>query len=947
VSRVLRAFTLASALLACGGGELTFSSASSGGSSAGGVGGQGGVAGVAGSPSVGGAGLAGTAGEAGAAGVAGAGGGDSGPCQGSTQAFVRRAIEATLGRKPYGQAEVQLYLDLIAAVDALESKGSGGGGALSPGRRAAVAAMMGREEFLFRWIDAYRDFLRVQRTEDQANPGCYGATVRGEGTAVAELVRDQPPDALDGDGQGPFTLRDVLLASLKLDDLSPVYIANLFSMLKLTYPGANVAPDKLELSRRSDFGAWFDGVYLRRDPVCLTCHNTEFSVTFSDDPGLNRHFPVPVLLERALFGASSGPSPDELHDGPTRMHAPLRYDGFVDAGQARPWGWTEACGRFAPRDQIPPDLAHVNAHFGKIQGDKTSAWDLATSLQDGFRKLRTQGLSQGPDGSVEDPDKAFAYLVVLNVVEQVWREVLGTPLTIANHYPRNATARDQLALLAEGFVASGFSHRELLLQILASPYFNLAAASDPCWTEDYPLPPIFDPWTTAEQDPSRRGNSVADALVPRSPRTTLLAAYRALGWPNPPETAFPDRAGPEGEFQASVGIFLKNGEPGFRGLDFQGRLGWESRLGSCARLPSNTAPDFIDELLDAAKARPESTVRDLVVALKDRITGEGFVEDPGEQEALEAILGQPLSAPASSLGATDAPLRRVCGVLLASPQFLLHGAVPPDQLSIPPLTPPSVGYLALCQQLAVVGLPGGLQVVCADKSLQVKPPAGGAGGQAGEGGAGGSSGGFPQAGSGHGDGGAAGSGPSATCEPGTCDHEVCSAGGKLALGCSACVDAVCAVDSYCCDTDWDQQCINESVMFCACECAGAGGAGGAGPGLEPACELPSQAPSGGSCVTVGGDIQCNPVSGEACTEPGHACDYSEKGFACYGPPNDRKLCESCDYGKNQFCENGMTCINGVCLRYCCDDADCGEGGVCSKQGGAVGLCYKKAAGGGG
>jgi hypothetical protein len=859
---------------------------------------------------------------------------------------VRRAIEATLGRKPYGQAEVQLYLDLIAGVDALEGKGSNGAGALSPGRRTAVAAMMGREEFLFRWIDAYRDFLRVQRTEDQANPGCYGTTMRGEGIAVAELVRDQPPDTVDGDGQGPFTLRDVLLASLKLDDLSPVYIANLFSMLKLTYAGANAEPDRLELSRRSDFGAWFDGVYLRRDPVCLTCHNTEFSVTFSDEPGLNRHFPVPALLERALLGASSGPPPDETHDGPTRMHAPLRFDGFVDAGNARPWGWSDACGRFAPRGAVPPDIAKVNAHFGNLTGDKTSAWDLATSLQEGFRKLRLHGLSRGPDGSVEDPDEAFAYLTVLNVVEQVWREVLGTPLTIANYYPRNAAARDQLALLAEGFVASGFSHRELLQQILASPHFNLAPASDACWTEDYPLPPIFDPWTTAEQDPSRRGNSVADALVPRSPRTTLLAAYRALGWPNPPQTSFPDRSGPEGEFQASVGVFLKNAEPGFRGLDFQGRLGWESRFGSCARLPSNPEPDLIDELLALAPSSPEATVRDLVVALKDRITGEGFVEDPGEQEALEAMLGQPLSAPASSLGGKDEPLRRVCGVLLASPQFLMHGAVPPDQLTIPALTPPSAGYANLCKQLAEVGLPGGLQVACDGGGLQVTLPAGGAGGQAGEGGAGGSNGGFPQAGSGNGDGGAAGSGPSATCEPGTCDHDACSAGVKLAKGCSACVDAVCAVDPYCCDNDWDQQCINEAVQFCACDCGGTGGAGGAGPGLEPACDVPIPAPSGGSCVAVDGDIQCNPVSGEACTEPGHACDYSEKGFACYGPPNDRKLCESCDYGKNQFCENGMTCIDGVCLRYCCEDTDCGEGGVCSKQGGAVGLCYKEAAEGG-
>jgi hypothetical protein len=371
---------------------------------------------------------------------------------------------------------------------------------------------------------------------------------------------------------------------------------------------------------------------------------------------------------------------------------------------------------------VPPDIAKVDARFGNLSGDRTSPWGLSSSLQEGFRKLRVHGLSRGPGGQIPDPDEAFAYLVVLNIVEQVWREVVGTPLTIANYFARNAAARDQLFLLAEGFVASGFSHRELLMQVLASPTFNLAPPDDPCWPAAYPLPPIFDPWTTADADESKRGNSAADAVVPRSPRVTLHAAYRALGWPNPPQSAFPDRFGPEGEFQATVGVFLKNAEPGFRGLDFQGRLGWESRLGSCEKLPSSPAPDAIDEILEAAKQRPDATVRDLLVALKDRITGEGFVADAEEQAALEAIFQAPLDTLVSAVATPAAPLRRVCGVLLASPQFLLNGAVPPDQLAIPALTPASAGYEALCKEVAAIGLPAGLKLVCSDKGLTVSPP---------------------------------------------------------------------------------------------------------------------------------------------------------------------------------------------------------------------------------
>ena len=36
-------------------------------------------------------------------------------------------------------------------------------------------------------------------------------------------------------------------------------------------------------------------------------------------------------------------------------------------------------------------------------------------------------------------------------------------------------------------------------------------------------------------------------------------------------------------FQQGIGAFLKNGERGFRGLDFQARLVWEDRFGTCAK----------------------------------------------------------------------------------------------------------------------------------------------------------------------------------------------------------------------------------------------------------------------------------------------------------------------------------------------------------------------------
>jgi hypothetical protein len=49
---------------------------------------------------------------------------------------------------------------------------------------------------------------------------------------------------------------------------------------------------------------------------------------------------------------------------------------------------------------------------------------------------------------------------------------------------------------------------------------------------------------------------------------------------------------------------------------------------------------------------------------------------------------------------------------------------------------------------------------------------------------------------------------------GTCAHEPYVTGSALASGCSACVAAVCAADSYCCTTSWDSVCVNKANQRC-------------------------------------------------------------------------------------------------------------------------------------
>lgn len=125
------------------------------------------------------------------------------------------------------------------------------------------------------------------------------------------------------------------------------------------------------------------------------------------------------------------------------------------------------------------------------------------------------------------------------------------------------------------------------------------------------------------------------------------------------------------------------------------------------------------------------------------------------------------------------------------------------------------------------------------------------------------------------------------------------------------------------------------------EGGGTGGGGGTGPVIQPACEVPAEPPSAGACVTVGGPgVPCNPVNGDGCDlEAGESCDFDppNEAFMCYPPPNGQDPCEECPGPGDSFCSAGSTCdfAAGVCAKFCCDDADCGEGNVCLKDAGAV------------
>jgi hypothetical protein len=626
-------------------------------------------------------------------------------CQASDQAWVRRAIVALNGRKPWGQGEVKAFADMMAAIRQADLDAPPTGENLAPAREIVAQILMQEDAFRQRWGDFFRDALRVVRIETKSMRNCYGSpnVSMSDGGMLAAWVRDH--DAIANDPPMPdFTMHELLDSALVLDDLSPVYRAHLFAMMSKPYIAANVGPLELERARRQNFGSVFERAYLHRDRVCLLCHNSEFAVTFDVDPTKNRHWPVPGLFERALYGASHALHPPEeaMTKGSDELRAlsMLRHDGVVDPNGTSPYGWNgDACGKFrAPAEDDP---LGVDTYFGSIRstmneptrGLRASVWDLESALHRGVDRLAEHGLQRLSGDELADPDEAFAYLVAQNVVDQVWAEIMGQRLTIANYFPRTQIQRDILHRLTERFVASHFALKTLLFDILAHPLFNLKAPEEGCGLSAYEVPRILNPWSDAEQDANQRDNSPGDGVFALSPRPLRRSLHRALEWPDYDDYPLP---GSEQVFQAAIGFFLKDAEPGFRGLDFQGRLSWEARYGACEALGPN---DFITKIVTLAQATPGTTLGDVVIAVKDRLVGEPWIENTREKPLLVSLLASSLDD--DKLTFLDVRARIYCGVLVSSPQFLLGGLVPRDTEQLPKLNLPQTSYATMCTSIAL------------------------------------------------------------------------------------------------------------------------------------------------------------------------------------------------------------------------------------------------------
>ena len=205
-------------------------------------------------------------------------------CDAGDEAYVRRVVPQLWGRHPHSVREVALLMQIIEQSD----------------RDTLIGAMMQSDEIVRRWAEFIKDHLQVNRTGERVATGSTWAESPLDGGALASFVRDNPPTGPAY--QSPWGVADLIESAIFLQDLSPVFRAQLFAMLgskiiNLDNPGANLA-------WRQVYGDIFERSYLNRRMECLQCHNSEYSVTGSSDPALDRSLEVPGYFEKALFGDS-------------------------------------------------------------------------------------------------------------------------------------------------------------------------------------------------------------------------------------------------------------------------------------------------------------------------------------------------------------------------------------------------------------------------------------------------------------------------------------------------------------------------------------------------------------------------------------------------------------------------------------------------------------------
>lgn len=291
--------------------------------------------------------------------------------------FVRQAVPKLLGRKVRGSEETRLLVDVINATP---------GGR---GREEVLDALMQDREFALHWGENLVDMLRVNRSGDKSQAGCYAAPLRTTAdAALADFMLARRADLPGFTGTPPaaFNMSDVLVSSFATDSLFPAYSAHLFAMQSKPLQGAEAN----EVNQRVDMAENFSHVYLHRKTECMRCHNSSFSTT-GPQTYWKRTWPVWGKFEKAVFANEQGGDPEQLSALFRTGVSGGGFDNLSTAPARTPWASLSGCGSFKSAAATvdsngPPPYLTQALPVG------SSIWDAQRLLDEGRRSLALNGL---------------------------------------------------------------------------------------------------------------------------------------------------------------------------------------------------------------------------------------------------------------------------------------------------------------------------------------------------------------------------------------------------------------------------------------------------------------------------------------------------------------------------------------------------------------------------
>jgi hypothetical protein len=151
----------------------------------------------------------------------------------------------------------------------------------------------------------------------------------------------------------------------------------------------------------------------------------------------------------------------------------------------------------------------------------------------------------------------------------------------------------------------------------------------------------------------------------------------------------------------------------------------------------------------------------------------------------------------------------------------------------------------------------------------------------------------------------------------SCSHPNCETGDPLNAGCDKCTAAICMVDSYCCDTYWDEICVGEVASVCMQKC----------PGMAPDCTTQYQGGTPGFQLCSRVNYECAFAFESSKLSCFDICQ--NQGGECLGTFDDVKDAK-CKYGGQSTCHStGLGTAICVCSRGCGGSDACQPKQVCS------------------